>query len=208
MNYELSKQSKDFIAETVPELIANGITVKLYKDRFVPQGYSGQFCDRKMLFESALGKDTEAEAFAIYMHEYNHFRQWIEKDPVWDFDEEHDILEEWYEGKTNLTPEQAREQCLKALAVEVDCEKRTTKMIKDRGISIDTLWYTRKANAYLFFYPCLAEIGKWTTVPPYEIPEIVDMMPYDYLDTAEDYFDLIPDGYMELLKEKCYGEKK
>jgi hypothetical protein len=204
MNYKMSEQALNFIGETTKELVANGISVHLYQTSLTPQGYSGSFCDKAMEFNSSLGKETEAEAFAIYIHEYNHFRQWIENSKVWTENEDFDTLDAWLEGKIELSPQDSKEQVLKALRVELDCEIRTSAMIKDKGFNIGSEWYVKKANAYLFFYPIMGKYRSWYDVPPYESKEIVDSMPNYYLNTAEDYWDNVPEGFDELIHTYCF----
>jgi hypothetical protein len=49
-----------------------------------------------------------------------------------------------------------------AIDLELDNEKRSVKMMKKWGLSIDTKKYTKGANAYLQFYNWMLQTRKWS----------------------------------------------
>ena len=153
----------------------------------------------------AIGK-PEKDWYEILIHESCHMDQWSENSKLWldvtangvDCDKG---MDEWLAGK-ELHRDEYTYYIRTMQFLEIDCERRSVKKIKDLGIDIDTVMYTKKANSYLFFYSVMLETHKWSDVAPYNVPEIVDMMPGYFLE-ENDYCKL-PDELLNLYKTKCY----
>ena len=66
-----------------------------------------------------------------------------------------------------------------AIDLELDNERRSVKMMRKWGLSIDTKKYTKAANAYLQFYNWMLQSRKWSkpTNTPYTNKRIVAAMP-------------------------------
>jgi len=145
-------------------------------------------------------------AQGIFVHEYSHFLQWRNKKGIWydiDVDKESNFWE-WLDGNKKMSKKSLREISLLIGAVEADAERRSVGIIKKWDIDINLKEYKRKANTYIFFYTVIPDIGSWYSsgTPPYEIPEIMDLMPNTFL---SDYSNP-PEGYLELIKKHCIGE--
>lgn len=118
--------------------------------------------------------------FPVLVHEYNHMRQWIEGDPLWSSDpEEDELIWEWISGKTELTKAQAKKHVMSSLNLELDCERRTYRMIKELSLPFDAERYAKKGNAYVYFYHMVLKHRRWYTIgeEPYNILGIVRRMP-------------------------------
>jgi hypothetical protein len=203
---KISDKAKEFMADVIPELIENGIDVLLYKDSRTPDGYSGGFCSENMTFECAMGKE-EKLAFSIFVHEYNHFRQWFEKDPLWihggDEILDYWLSPEWHENPT-MTQEEALKYMIQTMKLELDCELRSVKMFKEYDLGIDIDWYIKCSNAYVYFYKVMFDERKWYVTAPYEVPEILDILPTTFLENPDDYWNNVPEEFVRLVKEKCF----
>lgn len=185
------------------ECIENNITLNLSATTKVklPEeseelACSGFFIDDKRILAVATLKPFE-KWFQIFLHEYNHMKQFIESSEEFEEDER---LWEWLEGKIQLAEEDIKEAINKSLNIELDCEKRTAKMIEDNlELEMNVKDYIKKANSYIYFYPLMLKHKKWLKVPPYEIQEIFDIMPDKFL---EDYWN-VPEEYEKLIIKYC-----
>lgn len=168
---------------------------------------SGYFADKpEPLLACAIGKPVE-QWFEILVHESCHMDQWIEQGEVWDdlYLNGHDCdkeMDEWLSGK-EFTEEEAAYFIRIMQTLEIDCEKRAIEKIKHLNLSIDITNYIKKANSYLFFYTVMLQTKKWCDIAPYNIPEIVEMMPDYFFDEDEQYHQ-ISNALLVLYKEKCY----
>lgn len=163
---------------------------------------SGYFDDKIPMLACAIGK-PENEWYEILVHESCHMDQWEEnglnqyKDGI-DCDK---VMDEWIGGRNYTTYDYT---CAVRVmqALEIDCEKRAVRKILNLGLGIDIKKYTKKANAYLFFYSVILHTRKWCDIAPYNVPEIIDVMP-DYFLEEEGYINLEPQ-IIDLYKTKCY----
>jgi len=167
---------------------------------------SGYFDDKiGPTLACAIGKPVE-DWYEILIHESCHMDQWAEHSKLWTDVTANDIdcdkgMDEWLAGK-EMHPDEYTYYIRTMQFLEIDCEKRSVKKIKDLGIDIDTVMYTKKANSYLFFYSVMLETHKWCDIAPYNVPEIVNMMPGYFLE-EKDYCN-VPEELLNLYKEKCY----
>ena len=118
----------------------------------------------------------------IFLHESQHMEQWSEKlSPkgielwnrskiAWDF------ITEWLDGKEI---DDISDHIDIAQHLEIDCEKRTVKILNQMKIPI--LRYIQNCNSYLLYYPYMKAYRKWYSKPPYDFKELVDMMPEHFL---------------------------
>lgn len=150
---------------------------------------SGYFDDKiGPTLACAIGK-PERDWYEILVHESCHMDQWVQKDPLWLNIDSNGIdsdkgMDEWLGGK-QFSVDEYTHFIRTMQAVEIDCEKRSVKKILDLNLDIDTPSYIKRANSYLFFYSIMLETHKWCDVAPYNVPEIVNMMPSHFLEEHE-----------------------
>lgn len=168
---------------------------------------SGYFVDApKPALACALGKPKE-EWLKILIHEFQHMRQWAENSEIWKKQYANGIncdkgMDEWLTGK-EYTKEEYTYFIRTMQELELDCEKRTAEFINAEKLPLDPHEYVKKANAYIFLYSVLLETKKWPDVAPYEVKEIVDLMPTFFFKDTEVYHS-VNENLMKLYKEKCY----
>jgi hypothetical protein len=151
------------------------------------------------------------ESEATMLHESQHMEQWHENCKPW---RDHmvtstvgseDLLFLWIDEKVDLTPEQARGYAQLASNVELDCDKRTVRLmkrLKKEGKSeIDVKVYTQKANAYAMFWKMVAESRRWYEIgkQPYVLPEVYSEFPNTFnLDYTK-----LPRKFKRLFEKHC-----
>jgi len=112
----------------------------------------------------------------LFVHEYCHMTQWLEKLPLWDESiESINLIDRWIEKKEIKN---IKNHIRLAKELELDNEKRVVETIRKWKLDIDIEQYTKKANAYVLFYLYLQESRKWS-VPgnsPYENKRILEHM--------------------------------
>jgi hypothetical protein len=135
---------------------------------------------------------------ATFVHESCHKDQFVEKAPEWDTKigayDTADILDMWLERVVELSPEQIAVVIDKVQLVELDCERRSVQKIIDNSLPLDVDLYTKKANAYIWFYRTLPLTRRWI-VAPYNNPDLLALMPAhfnnDYLTPPEGFLQII-----------------
>lgn len=165
---------------------------------------SGYFDDKiGPTLACAIGKPIK-DWYEILIHESCHMDQWSQKDLLWSNQYLNGIdcdkgMDEFLGGK-QFHKDEYTYFVRTMQALEIDCEKRSVKKILDLGLDVDTKMYIQKANSYLLFYSIILETKKWCDVAPYNVQEIIDLMP-DYF--LNDYTN-ISEEILNLYKEKCY----
>lgn len=127
--------------------------------------------------------------FYLLLHEYNHFRQWVENKNLftkWDF-------------RISLYDFRAK--------VEWDCEKRTLQFIKWANIEhlIDLTHYARRANAYVLFYQVVKETKRWYDKAPQASDKLLESMPNTLIRKPNQR---ISKKLQELYHKECYSTEK
>lgn len=163
---------------------ACGITLKVSKYRSLrdAEGVSNGWFDGETL-AYAKGQPVE-KWFPVALHEYNHMCQWSEGDPIWHNavqEESDEYLWEWLHGNVELPSKKSHLYAMTNLQLELDCERRSIKMIRELALPLDPSYYAQTANAYVLFYHMVSKHRKWYQIgkEPYNIPEIVSQMPID-----------------------------
>lgn len=175
----------NFIGSVVQTCQENGKHLKLLGIPYLRYagGKCSGFCDVHGL-TVAIKKPLE-EWLLVLIHEAAHLDQVIEKSPVWFNDyAETDEIDIWVKNKR--TRNKRIDKCFEAaIALELDCEKRSVKKIKKYNLPVDIGEYIKKSNAYLFSYMVTKQNRCWFEFP-YKIPEIYNKMPKRFL-KFEDY---------------------
>lgn len=208
----MQESVKKFLAETIIELLEHGVDVNLSSKNFVlirhcDSKVNGYFIDRPTwAFGVAAGFPIE-EWLPIYVHEFNHFRQWREEEPVYlealiDEVEGFDYLDEWINGTRDLSDDQVHDYITRAREMEADCERRTYRMIQEYGLPINLDEYAQKANSYIHFYNYIEANKTWYKLgrEPYRTPEVYRKMNT----TVDDDFATVNPAYLDLYAAHCF----
>jgi len=149
-----SSAAKSFMEHAAKKAKKNGISLKFtkYKTLFDEDGMSisGYFSDADKIIVCASG-NSFFYWFSTFIHEFCHFEQWLSgKHANW-FKREQDILEKWLNGKNYSNSYILK--CIRTIQeCELDCEKRTLKIIDDFDLPINKKRYVKIANMSLIFY--------------------------------------------------------
>ncbi len=152
-----------------------------------------------------------SESEPTMLHESQHMEQWHENCKPW---RDHmvtstigseDLLFLWIDRKVDLSNNQAIEYAQLSCNVELDCDKRTVRLIrrlrKEGKTTIDPKVYTQKANAYVMFWKMVAESRCWYEIgkQPYALPEVYSEFPNTFnLDYKK-----LPRKYAHLFMTHC-----
>ena len=161
-----------------------GVALQVDSGRHVNDGGN----DSNGWFDGTIPKLAYAKGhdnwFPVALHEYNHMCQWQEKDPVFFSDTQAKADEyfwDWLNGTIMMVPRRAKMYCMSYIQLELNCERRSLKMITELGLPLDTERYAQTANAYVMFYHLVLKHRKWYEIEeePYHYEEIVSAMPKD-----------------------------
>lgn len=115
------------------------------------------------------------------VHEYCHFEQWKNNNSVWHkYDSSNISLEQ-----VLLKPGNFKKELVDIIALELDCEKKSVRIIKNNNL-FDTTKYIIYANAVLFKYVHAYHFGSWPEKSIKSI-EVTDICPNKLLKSAGDY---------------------
>jgi hypothetical protein len=191
-----------FLMEEIADCEENGISVTLSPTPTVMSGgleCMGWFDDKSMQLQVAIDRPI-GEWLSTFVHESCHKDQFVEKSPAWDTKiGTHDtceILDMWLERIVELSPEQLAVVIDKVQMVELSCERRSVEKICKWGLPIDVELYTRRANAYVWFYRTLPLTRRWVTAP-YNNPALLALMPPHF----DNDYRTLPDGFLQIIKE-------
>jgi hypothetical protein len=209
--YDPTKTSNSFLEAIKKECDDNGVqylfpeTEKMsYPDSDIK--VSGYFSDSPTpVLACAIGK-PEDKWYEILVHESCHMDQWKEKSDIWLSQFADGIncdkgLDDWLAGK-EFHLDEYHYYVRTIQAVEIDCEKRAVEKIKKYNLPINIERYIKSANSYLFFYSVMLETRKWCDIAPYEVSEIMELMPDYFLN--EDKYKELSNELLQIYKAKCY----
>ena len=201
-----------FMNELVPRTVELGVKLLLeHSDHVVYDGneFSGFFTTFP---EPTLAIHLEGRnAESVMLHESQHMEQWHEGCKAW---KEafvasgigaEDLLFLWIDKKLEFTRPQLRRMCQLAVNLELDCEKRTVKLIRrlrrEGKTEIVVKEYIQKANAYVMFWRMVAKTRKWYKIGklPYELPEVYGEFPT----TFDMNYTRLPSKYEQLYRQHC-----
>jgi len=205
------KNLERFMGKAITELVANKVEVRLEpKEKVVFDkndhiGCGGFFNEDPLVLSVGIGKPVERWA-PIFIHEYCHFRQWVEKEPKYialyrddkpDIDE---VVNEWLEGQRRVRKRDITKYINMIRRMELNCEKRAVKLIRRHRIGINLKDYIRDANAYMYFHSVMLQQKSWYKISPLLIKELVAMMPDHFLQS----YTRVPKKVEELMIERCF----
>ncbi len=204
--------TKAFIADSIFELIEHNVEVLLGGTNYVRgRPYdsikvNGYFILKpKRILAVATGMPLEVW-LPVFVHEFNHFRQWKEQDPIYlrafqDGREAIEFIDEWVDRMVDYPDEEIQSYIERAREMEADCERRTYRMIEEHNLPIDLANYAQISNAYIHFYNYVNRRREWYQVgkEPYRTLEIVQEMNT----TIDSNFVTINEKYMKLFEMYC-----
>lgn len=141
----------------------NKIKLKMFKGQTVPldDGRRGSGYFDTITIAVAKGR---IDWLSILIHESCHLDQWVQKAKVWTQDERwcngSGIIDEWLSGK-HYPVKSVRRAILRAIKLELDCERRALVKIAEYNLPINTTSYIQKANAYILSYHRVLATRKW-----------------------------------------------
>jgi hypothetical protein len=206
---KLNNTHKKLIANIVEDCNKYKVTVIFSNEKRVklPEeddsaASNGFFCGEYKILSVAAGNPVK-QWFSVLLHEYNHFQQWKEDKFHSDEDEMYcQLFWAWLIDNEYLSKTKLNKVIFRQRNCEYDCEKRTIEILKKYPrIGIDTEYYTKRANSYLYFYTMVKKRRKWYVKAPYEIKEIIDIMPNKLLKN----YNKVPKEYQRLVDKYCFG---
>lgn len=191
----LTREAIEYVQEAVSDLQAHGVTVTLASDDasgFGGGGKLGGYFDEDGPTFFVASAATPELWLSVFIHEYQHFKQWLTKSPTWLAKLGTDccawyVFDAWLQGVVELTPEQRDAAIRIILICERECEMMAIEEIEGRpeiGLSPD--WYRRAANVYLAWHGVVRIARRWYDRSPYADASLVEAMPHDRLLTIEE----------------------
>lgn len=184
----LTDAAVEYVRTAVADLHAHGVTVTLATDDASGFGGGGRlggyFDEDGPTFFVAAAVSSQVW-LSTFVHEYQHFRQWLTKSPTWMAKLGGDccawyVFDAWLQGVIELTPEQRDAAIRIILACERECELMSLAEIESHvGLGIDPEWYRRAANVYLAWYGVVRVVRRWYDRSPYVDSTLVNLMPGD-----------------------------
>ena len=172
---------------------------------------SGYFDNIEKEIHVAIGSKDPKDWFTTFLHEYCHYRQWVEQTPEWIASQEceeknsDDFLDQWLSGEIEYGDVEGLLRSI--MLVELDCEKRTALLLDDYPEVIDVEEYIQKSNAYAAFYKQVLLKRKWYNPEkaPYLNKDIYLKMPTEFL-SPECYWEKYE--FDDIEWELCLGARK
>lgn len=191
----LSTEAVEYVRAAVADLQSHAVTVTLATDDasgFGGGGKLGGYFDEEGPTFFVATASTPQLWLSTFIHEYQHFRQWLTKSPTWTAKLGNDccawyVFDAWLQGVIELTPEQRDASIRIILACERECELMALAEIEAKPtLGIDPEWYRRAANVYLAWYGVVRLIRRWYDRSPYADDTLVDLMPGDRIITVDE----------------------
>jgi hypothetical protein len=120
----------------------------------------GYFASREGVIVVAINC-SKSSWLPVLIHEFCHMQQWLENTKSWKLVERldsHSKVFEWLDGK-DVSKIDKHLSAIRDL--ELDCEKRTVKLMKKWKLPVNTRLYVREANAYIQLYNWMKEYRHW-----------------------------------------------
>ncbi len=150
---------------------------------------NGYFCGEyddgyQAEFAISVGKPL-SKWLPVFIHEYCHFKQWMENSKCWRaFDKfennEENLLFDWVLDREMVADVKMLKKVLKVTReVELDCERRVIKMIEKYNLPLNKTLYSKRAGAYIMFYNYMFKHRTWYKIgrEPYNNKELMKLMP-------------------------------
>lgn len=191
----LTTEATEYVRAAVADLQSHGVTVTLATDDasgFGGGGKLGGYFDEDGPIFFVASAATPELWLSVFVHEYQHFRQWLTKSPTWTAKLGNDccawyVFDAWLQGVVELTPQQRDDALRIILVCERECETMSVAEVESRpSIGLTPEWYRKAANVYLFWYGVVRLARRWYDRSPYADSTLVDLMPGDRLVTVDE----------------------
>ncbi len=195
----VSKQAALFIEMEAARAKRAGIACDFPPKSHVPHPITGEDVDGYFIdtpypkFAIAVGKPADIWLPAA-LHESCHMDQFLEQSPYWDDRlvpgsriEAREILMLWVQGKIELSRDQRKDYLARVRSLELDCERRVVKKIREGNLPISATDYIKKANSYLFFFTAMEYLQRWYLPErePFNVMEVWKHAPDNFLPEDE-----------------------
>lgn len=184
---KLKKNQGIYFRKSVQELVENKIDLHFSRTKKVDD-CGGYFCpETKSLRVAIWNKDW----FSIFIHEYNHFKQWYEQTDLWKSVEAVDFFND-FPDKYSL-PTQLMEQ---------ECDKMVYRdIVRFELEGMDN--YICESNAYHVSYVNMVDEKKFPSLAPFRFKDILNLCPEDrFFETSE--LKKPSKELYDLISEKCF----
>lgn len=184
---KLKKNQSLYFQRATKELVDSKIDLHFSRTRKVDD--SGGYFDpiNKELKVATWNKDW----FTIFVHEYNHYKQWRGETKLWCAVDYVDFFDKF--PKRYLLSTQLMEQ---------ECDRMVLNDINKWGLEGMTN-HVAEANSYHISYVNIANNKKWVQKAPYRFPEIVKLCPNDRFFNVAELSKPNHELY-SLIDEKCF----
>lgn len=160
---KLKKNQGLYFKEAVEELVDNKIDLHFSRTRKVDD-CGGYFCpETKALSVAIWNKDW----FSIFIHEYNHYKQWKQQTKLWTSVEDIDFFADF-----------PKRYALDTQLMEQECDRMVYKDIKYHKLE-GMKNYVSESNAYHVSYLNMVEKKKFLIKSPFRFKDILDLCPND-----------------------------
>lgn len=169
---------QQFIKDIKKTAKEHGITIRLVNNKriYAPEDKepcSGYFDSEEMTLAVSTKRRLDSY-YGLLAHESSHMDQFINNKYLWNKHEPgYTLFFEWLYNKEDMDLKMIEEAMQDIIRVELDCERRAIKKIKQYNLPIDIPKYIQGVNAYLHGYLFAFENRLW--VPQiYETQSLVD----------------------------------
>lgn len=152
-----------YFRQAVQELVDDKVDLHFSRTRKVEDS-GGYFSpEDKSLSVATWNKDW----FSIFIHEYNHYKQWKNRTKMWCAVEDVDFFNDF-----------PQRYVLSTQLMEQECDKMVWEDIKSLGIEGQRN-HIKEANCYHLSYQNMSKNKKWIKRAPYRFKEIFNLCPND-----------------------------
>jgi len=179
-----NKEMDAFIEACFKKLKKYNVNIVISSKKYVVYPGGNEKCNgyfdedgKERYFAVATGNSTQ-QWFEIFVHEYCHFEQWVDKFHLWKVGDDQDMWA-WVSHEKEFKQSKIKKNIQPMRDLEWDCEKRVIAKIKEFDLPIDPKLYAKKSLAYVCFYDFILKYRKWYKIgkEPYRNKHILDAMP-------------------------------
>ena len=190
----ITESAREYVALATADMQAAGVTVTLASEDsggFGGGKLGGYFDEDGPTFFVAHAASPQVW-LSVFLHEYQHFKQWQRKSPTWTAKLGDDccawyVFDAWLQGVVELTPQQRDDALRVILECERECETMTlAEVAAHPGLGLTPDWYHRAANVYLAWYGVARLLRQWYQLSPYSDETLTQLMPGDRLFSVEE----------------------
>lgn len=181
----MNDNDKTFIGWAVSECVKEGVKVvfspkeSIETDGDECAGYFNEG-DKELVVAT---KKSFKNFFPIFLHEFCHFKQWQNDEPLFMKISKNTELDSdmwnWLQGK-DIPIKRVRKSINAYRRMELNCEEKAVKYIEEFKLSINKEPYIQAANVYVLFYGILEKTRKWYKYSPYD-DRLFDLVPSTFI---------------------------